>query len=300
MKIAILMGGDGPEREVSFKSGREVQRALEKYHTIILFDPAKKNFCRKILKAKPDFVFIALHGGMGESGIIQGFLETAGIPYSGSGVFSSALCMDKIATKRILLSHGITTPPFLALNTPVASAKIPFRFPVVVKPAGLGSTIGISIVEDPADMEDALQKAFSFDRSVLIEKFVKGTEITAGLLGNESPRVLPLIEIRTERELYDYTAKYVKGQSIHIIPPQLDRRTLSRVEKIALASYQILKCRGFGRMEMIVDRKGIPWVLEVNTIPGFTSVSLLPDAAAHAGIDFETLCNEIVKLGCEK
>ena len=298
MKIVILAGGDSPERDISLMSGKSVFNALQKKHKVSILDPSVKNFIKKFISAKPDFVFITLHGGKGESGIIQGFLETLGLPYTGSSVLSSAICMNKIISKRLLFSCGIPTPDFIEINN--LSPEIPFGYPVVVKPASAGSTIGISIVESEKDLEKAIRAAWDVDRESFIEKFIKGTEITIGILGNEKLQVLPAIEIRTKRKFYDYTAKYKKGESIHVIPPEIPVKTLKNAENAALKVYKILKCKGFARMEMIIDGKGKCWVLDVNTIPGLTGLSLLPDAARRAGTSFPMLCEKLIRLGVEK
>ncbi|MCM8767392.1 MAG: D-alanine--D-alanine ligase [Candidatus Omnitrophica bacterium] len=299
MKIAILYGGESPERNVSLKSGRCVYFALKNKHKVKLFDPAKKNFINNFLKFKPDFVFIALHGGIGENGSIQGFLETLKIPYSGSGVLSSALCLNKIMCKEILIFNRIPTPPFIVLEKN-KERKIPFKFPVVVKPANLGSTIGVKVVNSNEELEVAINDAFSLDNEVFIEKYIKGKEVTVGIIGNEKIEILPIIEIRTKKGFYDYKAKYTKGESFHIIPPDLPEKIIKKIEKVAEKTYKILKCSGFARMEIIVDKNYNLFVLDVNTIPGLTKISLLPDAAKHKGISFEKLCEKIIDLGLER
>ncbi|MCL5408674.1 MAG: D-alanine--D-alanine ligase [Candidatus Omnitrophica bacterium] len=298
MKIVILAGGDSPEREISLMSGKSVFNALKKKYKVSILDPSGKNFIKEFISAKPDFVFIALHGGKGESGIIQGFLETFGLPYTGSSVLSSAICMNKIISKRLLLSYGIPTPDFIEIND--LSPEIPFGYPIVVKPASSGSTIGISIVESEEVLKKAVRTAWKVDRESFIEKFIKGTEITIGILGNEKLQVLPAIEIRTKRKFYDYIAKYKIGGSIHVIPPEIPVKALKNAENIAIKTYEILKCKGFARMEMIIDRYGKCWVLDVNTIPGLTDISLLPDAAKRAGISFTRLCEKLIRSGVEK
>ena len=299
MKIAILYGGESPEREVSLKSGKCVYYALRKKYDVKLFDPSKKNFINKFLKFNPDIVFIALHGGIGENGAIQGFCETLKIPYTGSGVLSSALCLNKIICKEILSYHKIPTPPFVVIekNKPI---KMKFKFPVVVKPANLGSTIGVKIVYNKEQMFSAIKEAFSIDEEVFIEKYIDGKEVTVGIIGNEEIEVLPIIEIRTRKGFYDYKAKYTPGESFHIIPPELPKNLIKKVENIAIKTYKVLKCSGFARMEIIIDKKNRPFVLDVNTIPGLTKVSLLPDAAKFKGISFSQLCEIILNLGLEK
>lgn len=299
MKIVVLYGGNSPEREISLLSGKSVAEALKKRgHSVVLLDPVEKDFVKKIIKAKPECVFIALHGKGGEDGTIQGFLEVLDIPYTGSDVLSSAICINKIITKKILLYHKIPTPLFCEVKKS-HDIKLPFGFPAVVKPANMGSTIGIKIVKNRKALNEAVKECFKLDREVFVEEYIKGTEVTASVLGNENPEVLPVIEIETPTGFYDYKAKYTPGGSKHIIPARLEEKIIKKIEGIALEIYRILKCSGFARMEMIV-RRGIPYVLDVNTIPGMTGTSLFPDAARAKGISFEELCEKIVKLGIER
>ncbi len=293
MRIVVLFGGESPEREVSLLSGRAVARALKKKgYKIFLLDPAKKNFFKKILEVKPECVFIALHGGMGEGGSIQGFLEVLKIPYTGSGVRASAVCLNKIMTKKILAYHKLPTPEFVEVEKG-KKISLPFSLPAVVKPANLGSTIGIKIVKDERQLKSAIKECFSIDDQVFVEKYISGTEVTVGILGNDNPEVLPVIEIETPTGFYDYKAKYTTGGSRHIIPPRLKEKTVKKIESISLNAYKILGCSGLARMELI-ERRGIPYILDVNTIPGLTDMSLFPDAARARGISFENLCEKIV------
>jgi len=300
MKVIVFAGGDSPERDISLKSGKQVYKALKKRgYNVVLVDPSAKNFFKKLIEFKPECVFIALHGGKGENGVIQGFLETLNIPYTGSGVLSSAICMNKIIMKKILKFHNIPTPPFVIVEKNKIP-YIPFSFPVVVKPANLGSTIGIKIVKKEKYLKSAIENCFKFDEEVFIEKFIEGKEITIGVLGNEKIEILPAIEIRTKNGFYDYRAKYTPGESQHIIPPQLSEKNIKKANKIAEKVYKITKCSGFARMEMMIDKKGTPYILDVNTIPGMTETSLLPDAAKYKGISFEDLCEKILNYAIEK
>lgn len=299
MKVAILYGGESPEREISLRSGKCVYKALKKKYKVKLFDPAEINFVKKFLRFKPDCVFIALHGGIGESGAIQGFLETLKIPYTGCDVLSSAICLNKIICKQILSFNKIPTPPFVVIDKD-RKFKLPFKFPVVVKPANLGSTIGVKVVKNEKELKEAISDCFLLDKEVFVEKFIDGKEVTVGIIGNEKIEILPIIEIRTKKGFYDYHAKYTPGESFHIIPPQLPKNVIKKIEKIAQKTYRVLKCSGFARMEIMLDKKNNPFVLDVNTIPGLTGVSLLPDAAKAKGISFEQLCEIILKLGIEK
>jgi len=300
MKVIVFAGGDSPERDVSLVSGKQVYKALKKRgYNVVLVDPSARNFFKKVIEFNPECVFIALHGGKGENGVIQGFLEAINIPYTGSGVLSSAICMNKIIMKKILRFHNIPTPAFVVVENNKIP-YIPFSFPVVVKPANLGSTIGIKIVREKKYLKNAIEETLKFDKEVFIEKFIEGTEITVGILGNENVEILPAIEIRTKNGFYDYKAKYTPGESQHIIPPQLSEKIIKKANEIAEKGYKIVKCSGFARMEIMIDKKGIPYILDVNTIPGMTETSLLPDAAKYKGMSFEDLCEKILNYAIEK
>ena len=290
--VVVLAGGDSPEREVSLHSGAGVARALkEAGFSVNILDPAKPGFPEKLRGVKNIYaVFIALHGVKGEDGTIQGFLETLGLPYTGSGILASALAMDKIIAKQLFLSAGLSVPP----GCP------PLAFPLVVKPAHGGSTLGISIVKKKTDLAAALDLARKYDARILLERFIPGTEITIGILGNENPRILPAIQIVPAEGFYDYRAKYAPGGSRHLIPPELPRNWVKRAGEMVLAAHRLLGCRGLSRSEVIIDRKGKPYLLDLNTIPGFTATSLFPEAAAAAGISFGELTRQLVELAREK
>lgn len=299
MKIAVMYGGDSPEREVSLMSGREVAKALRKKgHRARLIDPSKRSFLKDLLGMKPECVFIALHGGKGEGGAIQGFMEMMGVPYTGSDILSSSMCLNKIVMKKILSYHGLPTADFVEAargEKPV----LPFGYPAVVKPANLGSTIGIKIVKNSGEAEKAVKACFRIDTQVLIEKYLRGKEVTVGIIGNEKAEALPAIEIETPTGFYDYKAKYTVGGSRHIIPARLDEKDLAAIEDTALKTYRAMGCTGCARMEIIFTEK-TPYILDVNTIPGLTKTSLLPDAARAKGISFEELCEKLVLMAVEK
>jgi D-alanine-D-alanine ligase len=227
--------------------------------------------------------FLALHGPGGEDGTIQGLLETLRIPYTGSGVLASAVGMNKGTTKMVLMSRHIRTPQGFYVQqgeeTAFGSLPLGFHYPVVVKPLSQGSTIGVSIVQRPDEMEAALASAFHFGSQVLVEHFIEGKEITIGILG-ETP--LPVIEMRTREAFYHYEAKYQPGKTEYLLPASLESSELREVQKIALAVHRAVGCEGVSRVDFRIDRKGVPFVLEINTIPGMTETSLLPKAAAHA------------------
>jgi D-alanine-D-alanine ligase len=267
-----------------------------------------------------DVAFIALHGPYGEDGKIQGLLELLDIPYTGSGVLGSALAMNKWMAKKILRAEGVPTPEFLVLEGPAEVERflelwreggeaaawqrpgepevVMPRLPVVVKPNEQGSTIGISIVREPAEMAPAIQLAARHDPCVLIEGFVAGTEITAAVLGNRELQVLPLVEIVPEGGFYDYERKYTPGATEEIVPARIPAAAAARAEELAIRAHCALRCRGMSRVDMIVGEDDVT-VLEVNTIPGMTPTSLLPRAAAAAGISFPRLVDRLIELALE-
>ncbi|WP_258360513.1 D-alanine--D-alanine ligase [Moorella sulfitireducens (nom. illeg.)] len=308
MKIAVLMGGPSSEREISLKSGAAVATALEaRGHQVMKIDLDGEVAAR--LKAfAPDVVFNALHGRPGEDGSVQGLLEILGIPYTGSRVLASAITMDKIITKRILRQAGLPTPDFLSWTaTRYAAGREEVRkrilkdlgLPVVIKAPTQGSTIGTFIVKEEGELAPAIEAALKYDPCFMAEAFLPGPEITAAVLGNNDPIVLPLIEIVSHTGFYDYTAKYTPGLSDHIIPPRLPEGVLNAAASLAREAYILLGCRGFARVDMIVAGGQSPQVIEVNSVPGMTATSLVPDAARAAGIDFPELVQKIVDLALE-
>jgi D-alanine-D-alanine ligase len=290
-RIGVLFGGRSAEREISIASGKAVLAALKKAGAHAVGIDAKENLPQQLLKQKIDFAYIALHGPMGEDGTVQGLLEVMGIPYAGCGVLSSALSMNKVFTKRILDAAGLPTPRWGLANKGNIRYTIS-RFPVVVKPATQGSAIGVSIVRKKQDLPKALSDAFALDTTVLLEEYIAGTEITAGVLGDQP---LPVIEIVPSSSFYDFTSKYTPGRSQHLIPPRLPNKTIRRIQQLALDTFRALDCRAMARIDMIVDKKQQPWILEANTIPGMTETSLFPDAAAAAGLDFTALVLKIIE-----
>jgi D-alanine-D-alanine ligase len=255
---------------------------------------------------RPDVVIIALHGKGGEDGTIQGALDLLGIPYTGSGVLASALAMDKAMTNAFLRGSGIPVPQDIVLrrtNCVDDSAlreqvERTFGWPAVVKPNAQGSTIGCSIVREPSNLGAAVEEAFTYDDTVLVEDFIAGVEITAGVLGNDRPEALPLIEIDARGGFYDYEAKYAPGGSSHVIPARISETASQRAREYALACHTLLGCRGMSRTDMMVVGDQ-PYVLEINTIPGMTPTSLLPDAAKAAGIGFSELLDRLIGYALE-
>lgn len=297
--IAVLMGGLSAEREISFKTGKAVERALRNRGYNVVPIDAGRDLVDRLREVNPDFVYIALHGKYGEDGIVQGVLELMGLPYTGSGVLASAMAMDKATAKKIMTGYGIPTPDFVEMDRDTWEAlsvpELPFPFPAVVKPVCEGSAIGVRIVEDLPSLRAALAEGLaSYDR-LLIEAFVDGRELTVGILNDE---VLPVVEILPVNEFYDFEAKYTAGMSRHLAPAPLAGDTAARVRAAALQTHRALGCSGATRVDIRLDRYDRPWVLEINTIPGMTETSLLPEAAACAGIGFDDLVERILLAAC--
>ena len=288
-RIGVLMGGISEEREISLRTGGAILDALKaKGYKAVPID-AGRDLGRVLKNKKIDIAFIALHGRYGEDGCVQGLLEVMGIPYTGSGVKASAMAMDKATAKKVMLHHGVSTPASTIYNGKGVS-KV--KLPVVVKPASQGSAIGVSIVRKPAALKKAIAYAEGFGGGVLIERFVDGRELTVAILDG---KVLPTIEIRPRKGFYDYNAKYTKGMTEFLVPAPLKKSVDRRVAREALAAYESLGCSGAARVDVMLDKLGTPYVLEVNTIPGMTSLSLFPMAAAAAGMDYPALCEEMLK-----
>jgi len=292
-KIAVLMGGPSAEREVSLRTGQAVLKALLAGGFRAVEIDAGRDLPERLTAVGAEVAFVALHGRFGEDGTVQGLLEVMGIPYTGSGVLASSLAMDKIATKKILLQHELPTPAYVALRKGedvrefLAQCR---HFPLVVKPSREGSTIGISIVRDPADLPAALEEAFRHDREVLVEDYIPGQELTVGVLDGEP---LPIIEIVPQGGFYDYQAKYTAGRTEYLLPARLDAAVYERLQQAAVAAFRALNCAGAARVDFRLKEREF-FCLEVNTIPGMTETSLLPKAAASAGIDFGALVQRIL------
>ncbi len=288
MKIVVLMGGRSYEREISLKTGKAVSKTLKEMgHEVVELDLTEDLPCR-LLEIKPDKVFIALHGPYGEDGRVQGLLDILGIPYTGSGVLGSALAMDKDITKRLLRSDGIPTPDWVCVRKgeSIPSWNI---FPAVVKPADQGSSVGLKVVKDHADLGRSVKELFQMTEKVLIESYVKGRDMTVGVLKG---RALPVIEVRPKKGIYDYESKYTKGATEYVF---LEDESLSKeLQEIALRVHRLLDLRDMSRVDFRVDEEGRPYVLEVNTIPGMTELSLLPMACRKAGIDFKEMLSIIL------
>ncbi len=291
-KIGVLLGGVSAEREVSLRSGNAVIRALKSLGYSVAAIDARGDFYAKLKGQKIEHVFIALHGGHGENGAVQGMLEIMGIPYTGSGVLASALAMDKVASKKIFLYHRIPVPKSSIMERSAGKASLGgLRLPVVVKPATEGSSVGVAIVKNRKALQAALKEAFAYGDTVLCEEYIKGQEVQIAILDNT---VLGGVEVRPSDEFYSYDAKYTVGRTEYIFPPELDKETYRKAEKAALAAHQALGCSGATRVDLIIDSSRNPYVLEVNTIPGMTETSLLPKIAKNAGLDFPQLIQRIL------
>lgn len=302
IKVLVLMGGNSTERDVSLKSGTAISESLKRNKYDVYLLDVNKNNILEINSINPDVVFLALHGKGGEDGKIQGLLEWLNIPYTGSGVASSAICMNKILTKKLLIQSGIVTPKFIEIGKNDLSNNLfienlihDLGMPMVLKASSEGSSIGVSIVENKSDLVKSAKKLFQYGDLVFAEQYIKGTEITVPILGNEDPKILPIIEIVSETGVYDYDAKYTVGASRHIIPARISKNCEDKVKKFALKIFSDLKCRGVARIDFIVQND-IPYFIEVNTLPGMTQLSLLPDSANQAGISFDKLTSMLVEL----
>ena len=294
MKVAVLLGGKSAEREVSLKSGALVLAALRARGVDAhAFDPAEKDL-EDLIDGNFDRAFIILHGRFGEDGTVQGVLEWLGIPYTGSGVLGSALAMDKLRTKLMWQACGIPTPAHELLTPEADFQAVAARLgtPLMVKPVSEGSSIGMSKVRAAGGLEEAYALAVNYDRAVMAERFIEGIELTAGILGEEA---LPLIRLETPREFYDYDAKYVAGDTRYIIPCGLPAEREREIQALCLKAFRALGCSGWGRVDLMLDRDGQPWLLEVNTAPGMTDHSLVPMAARAAGLTYEDLCVRILE-----
>lgn len=305
VRVAVLAGGTSNERAVSLVSGEQVHRALTEAgfaNELIDTQDAVAAFDR-LVNGGFDVAFIALHGKGGEDGAIQGVCEILGIPYTGSGVLASALAMDKARSKALYRACGIPTAPAVEVrrNAPYDGAAIVAQVgeKCVVKPSQDGSSVGMSIVHEPAELGAAIEKALATGSDALVESFVSGTEITVAVIGNDEPRALPVVEIVPHHEFYDYEVKYQENGADHVIPARLDPDLYRQAQEYAVCAHRALGCRGMSRSDFIVDPARGPVILETNTIPGMTPTSLLPDAARHAGIDFPALCATIVAYALE-
>lgn len=295
-RVGVLMGGWGEEREISLKTGEAVVAALESRGHSVSRIFAGPGLDRALRSAELDVAFIALHGRMGEDGKVQGLLELMGLPYTGSGVLASALAMNKPMAKQLFRLHNLPTPYGYRVGRADLARALELHgdlgFPCVVKPACGGSSVGLSVVRSPEALGAALALACRYGGEALVERMARGREVTVGIVGDE---VLGTCEISTPREGFDYEAKY-KGGARHHLPARLSPTRLANVETLALAAYRALGCRGLGRVDLICSEGENDVVLEVNTLPGLTPMSLLPKIAAQAGLDFPSLVERVLAL----
>ena len=289
-KIAVLMGGPGEEKDVSLKSGQAIKKALNHNDydvTSIILDTKLEKLVKELLSV--DLVFLGLHGNIGENGTIQGFLDALGIIYTGSGPLSSAICMDKNISKIIAKNNGIMTPKWKLCDTVIDNAKM--NYPVIVKPNGQGSTVGLRIAHNESELKPALEYAFNYDNSVLVEEYIQGRELTVMLIDGKAQ---PVCEIIPSHEFYDYECKYTAGMSKYICPAEIDDNISNYVKKISENLFDLLKCENYSRADFRMDDQNKFWFLEMNTLPGMTDTSLAPMSALAAGISFNELIDKIV------
>jgi len=295
LNIVVMLGGPSAEREVSLRSGAAVAKALRSLgHEVFEVDPKSGEF---VLPEKSDVVFLALHGTYGEDGTVQRQLENLGVPYTGCDSESSRIAFDKVLTKKLCLEAKISTAKFLVVH----SAKTPFledfQPPLVVKPVRQGSSVGLQFVERVEDWQEALTEALKFDSEVLIEEKIVGRETTVGILGDKP---LPIVEVRPKAGSYDYRNKYTIGCTEYFCPADFDPATAKRIQTAALGAFQAIGGRDYARVDVMVRPNGEPVVLEVNTLPGMTETSLLPKAAAAAGLNYEQLCQRMIDLALKR
>ncbi len=340
MKILVLMGGTSAERDVSLASGEAIVKALKQAgHQVLALDTAQGQkllsddgkYIPDGVKDKPpdlrelemvskqqaleaihsfdfsqvDVVFLALHGGQGEDGTIQALLDLTGKPYTGSGVLASALAMDKAMSKKIFECEGILTPEWFSVDEsePVTVSTVEkiieksFGFPCVVKPNNQGSTVGLTVVEKKQALADALDSAREYSNRILIETYIAGRELTVGVLGDQP---LPVVEIIPEHGIYDYECKYTRGKSKYVCPAEIPEEKAKEIQAIGLKAFQALGCEGYARVDFRYGEDDLFYCLEVNTLPGMTSLSLVPMAAKALGIEFPELVDKIAGLALKK
>jgi len=291
-RIGVLLGGQSAERAVSLESGAAVLRALQERGYRVTPLDVDGRICQRLAEEQIEVAFIALHGRYGEDGCIQGLLESLQVPYTGSGVLASALAMDKVTAKRLLEHAGVPTAPWCHPATPAAIREL--GLPVVIKPRGEGSSVGLTVVREPGAIAAAVERAGGAARA-LAERYVQGRELSVAVLGHgPAARALGTVEIRPAEGLYDYAAKYTRDDTQYLVPAPVPEATRQRLHELALAAHRLLECSGATRTDFLWDGAGEPLVLEVNTIPGMTSHSLLPKIAAHAGLSYADLAEAML------
>jgi D-alanine-D-alanine ligase len=295
LNITVMLGGPSAEREVSLRSGTAVAAALRSLgHEVRELDPGDDSW---ILSGTPDVVFLVLHGTYGEDGTVQRRLDELGVVYTGCDAEASRIAFDKVLTKRRCVDAGIPTPEFLVVNSAKAPWPKDWPPPLVVKPVRQGSSVGLQFVERAGDWQNALAEAMKFDSEVLVEEKIVGRECTVGILADEA---LPVVEVRPKVGSYDYRNKYTAGCTEYFCPAPLDAATTRKVQEAALGAFKAVNGRDYARVDVMVRANGEPAVLEVNTLPGMTETSLLPKAAAAAGLNYAQLCQRMVDLALER
>lgn len=291
-RVAVLLGGRSAERDISLLTGAAVSGALTRLGYDVIELDADRNLAQKLIECGADSAFIALHGRWGEDGTVQGLLEMLGIPYTGSGVAASALAMNKNISKILFKASGISTPDFQLLGPTETAVDLEIVPPFVAKPVSEGSTIGVAVAKTMDEATAAIAQARAATGKTLIEKFIEGKEVTLSVLNGDP---LPLVEIVPGSGFYDFEAKYTPGKTNYICPSTLAEKSAKTVQEVGVKAYEALGCQGAARVDIIVDSSDIPWILEVNTIPGMTPTSLLPKAAAAAGITFDELVERMME-----
>ena len=305
IKVAILMGGISNEREVSLSTGKTAAQYMDKDKFIINLYDTKKDLSKLFLdisKNKIDICFIALHGKGGEDGSVQGMLELLNVPYTGPGIMSSAVSINKIISKKLFIQNKILTPKFIITEDKKIDPKEiknKIGLPCVIKPSASGSSVGVFIIRKEADIKKGVKGAFKHGNKIIIEEYIKGKEITVGVLGNKNPRAMPIVEIIPKTKFFDYKAKYNAKFCNEIAPARISAKATKKAQRLALQVYKLLECKGFSRIDMILKGEKL-YVLENNTIPGLTPTSLFPKAAKANNISFSELLEKIINFGLEK
>ena len=326
MKIVVLMGGTSSEREVSLSSGKNIAEALKQNgHEILLLDTVltidqigrslpvsaqdiqhgDENLVHLLVEPEirsADFIFSALHGGSGENGIVQGILQILGYQFNGSSAEGCAIAMDKVISKMIFEKNGIPTPKWLYFERigGLDYTKIidtitgKFQFPLVIKPGHEGSTVGLTIVKKQEQLRPAINEALKYNSVFLVEEYIAGRELTVAILGKTA---LPVVEIRPRHGIYDYECKYTGGMSEYIVPADIDDGLAKQIQDFTVDAFNLLRCSGYGRMDLRLSDDNKPYFLEMNTLPGMTSTSLVPKAAKAIGLNFKQLLEEIIRIG---
>jgi len=295
MKVVVMLGGPSSERAVSLRSGAAVAGALRlRGHEVVEVDPQASGWS---LPEDVGVVFLALHGTYGEDGTVQSILDRMGVPYTGCGAESSRVAFDKVETKKRCLENGVPTAPYRVLRARDELFPEGWSFPVVLKPLRQGSSVGLQFVDREEDWSRALSESLQHDTEVLMESRIVGREVTVGILGG---RALPVVEVRPKTGCYDYERKYTPGQTEYLCPAPLGESVTQRVQEAALGAFRAVGGRDYARVDVMIDGEGNPVVLEVNTLPGMTVTSLLPKAAAAAGIEFGVLCERMVEMALER